>query len=77
METTDTKLKLHIEAIENLTAERKAVQEDISERYKLAASEGYDKKAIREIIKLRKLRDDERREQEAVLETYKCNLGID
>ncbi|MCH8149738.1 MAG: DUF2312 domain-containing protein [Planctomycetes bacterium] len=42
-----------------------------------AKSTGYDAKIMRQIVRLRKMKPDNRREMEAVLETYKNALGID
>lgn len=76
-ETTDDRLRLHIEAAENLIAEKKAVQDDLTDRFKLAKAEGYDPKAMKAIIKLRSMTPDDRATQDAILDTYKCALGID
>jgi uncharacterized protein (UPF0335 family) len=76
-ETTDDRLRLHIEAIETLEGDKKMISDDIKDRYTLAASEGYDKKILRQVIKLRKMRADERQEMEAVLEAYMAALGME
>lgn len=76
-ETTDNKLRLHIEAAENLMAEKKAIQQDLTERFKLARGEGYDDKAMRDIIKLRAMKPDDRAAQDMILDTYKCAIGLD
>ncbi len=75
-EATDDRLRLHIEAIELLESEKAGISEDIKERYSLAKGEGYDLKAMREVVKLRKLRADERMEQEAIRDTYKAAMGL-
>lgn len=76
-ETTDDRLRLHIEAVERLNAEKKAISEDISERYKLMKAEGYDCPTVRAIVRLRGMDEASRKEAEALLETYRCALGID
>ena len=76
-ETTDDRLRLHIEAIETLEGDKRMIADDIKDRYALAAAEGYDKKILRQVIKLRKMRADERQEMEAVLEAYMCALGME
>lgn len=73
---TDDRLKLLISRIENLESEKKGISEDIKDVYGEAAAVGYDKKILRQVIKLRKLRDDERAEMEAVLEAYMAALGM-
>ena len=46
------------------------------EIYAEAVARGYDSKALREIIRLRKMKADERAEREAVLELYCSALGM-
>ena len=73
---SDDRLRLLIERIERLEEEKKGISEDIKDVYGEAAAVGYDKKFLRQVIKLRKLRDDERAEMEAVLEAYMAALGM-
>lgn len=70
-------LRLLIERIERLEEEKKGISEDIKDVYSEAASTGYDKKILRQVIKLRKMRADERQEMEAVLEAYMAALGME
>ena len=42
----------------------------------LPASNGYDPKAIRKILSIRKLKREEYQEQEAILEVYLQSLGM-
>lgn len=76
-ETTDDRLRLLIERIERLEEEKKAISDDIKDVYSEAASTGYDKKILRQVIKLRKMRADERQEMEAVLDAYMAALGME
>ena len=76
MTESDDRLRLLIERIENLEAEKKGISEDIKDVYSEAGSVGYDKKILRQVIKLRKMRKDERQEMEAVLEAYMNALGM-
>lgn len=69
-------LRLLIERIENLEADKKAVSEDISEVYSEAKSNGFDPKIMRQIIKLRAMESHQRQEWEAVLDTYMSALGM-
>jgi uncharacterized protein (UPF0335 family) len=69
-------LKSIIERIEKLEEEKKATGDDIKEVYAEAKGNGFDIKALRTIVRLRKMDTDERREQEAVLETYMHALGM-
>jgi len=69
-------LKAFIERVERLEEEKKAIADDIRDVLAEAKGNGYDVKALRTIIRLRKQDQDERREQEAVLETYMHALGM-
>ena len=69
-------LKSIIERVERLEEEKKATADDIRDVYMEAKGTGYDVKALRAIVKMRKQDSDERREQEAVLETYMHALGM-
>jgi uncharacterized protein (UPF0335 family) len=69
-------LKAVIERIEKLEEEKKATSDDIKEVYAEAKGNGFDVTALRTIVRLRKQDVDERREQEAVLETYMHALGM-
>ena len=73
----DERLRLLIERIERLEEEKKGIGDDIKDVYLEAKSAGYDAKAMRQVIRIRKMKPDDRREMEAVLETYKNALGID
>jgi uncharacterized protein (UPF0335 family) len=69
-------LKAYVERIEHLEEEKKAIADDIKDVYAEAKGNGYDVKALRKIISLRKQDKDERAEQEAILETYMQALGM-
>ena len=56
--------------------EKKAIADDVRNVYAEAKGNGFDVKALRAIVRLRKMDTDERREQEAVLETYMHALGM-
>ena len=74
-EAAREKLRLTVERIERLEAEKKEIAEQIKEVYGEAKALGYDTKALRTVIKLRKQDRDERAEQEAILEVYMDALG--
>lgn len=74
---TDERLQLLIDRIERLESEKKGISEDIKDVYGEAKSVGYDVKILRQVIKLRKMRADERQEMEAVLEAYMTALGME
>jgi uncharacterized protein (UPF0335 family) len=69
-------LKAVVERIERLEEEKKAIADDIRDVYAEAKGNGYDVKALRTVIRLRKQDQAERQEQEAVLETYMHALGM-
>jgi uncharacterized protein (UPF0335 family) len=69
-------LKAFVERIERLEEEKKALADDIRDVYAEAKGTGFDVKALRTIVRLRKQDINERREQEAILETYMHALGM-
>lgn len=69
-------LKAIVERIERLEEEKKATSDDIRDVYAEAKGNGFDVKALRAIVRLRKLDTDERREQQEVLDTYLNALGM-
>ena len=70
-------LKAYIERIEKLTDDKDGIASDIRDVFAEAKSNGFDNKAMRQVLKLRKLRANERQEQEYMLDLYKRALGID
>jgi len=70
------RLRAFIERIERLEEEKAALMADIREVFAEAKSAGYDTKAMRAILKMRKQDDHERMEQEALLATYMHALGM-
>lgn len=75
--STDDRLRLLIERVERLGEEKKGIADDIRDVYAEAKAVGYDAKIMRQIIRLRKMKPDDRREQQAILETYAHALGLD
>lgn len=69
-------LKAIIERIERLEEEKKAISDDIRDVYAEAKGNGFDVKALRSIVRMRKQDADERQEQETILETYMQALGM-
>jgi uncharacterized protein (UPF0335 family) len=69
-------LKSIIERIERLESEKKTTSDDIRDVYAEAKANGYDAKALRTIVRMRKMDVDQRREQEAILELYMNALGM-
>ncbi|WP_295879159.1 DUF2312 domain-containing protein [uncultured Bartonella sp.] len=69
-------LRSFIERIERLEEEKKTISDDIKEVYSELKGNGFDSKAVREVIRLRKKEDHERQEEEAMIELYKDALGM-
>jgi len=76
-ETTDDRLRLLLERVERLEGEKKGVSDDIKDTYNEAKSAGYDAKIMRQIVRLRRMKPDDRREMQAVLDAYCAALGLD
>ena len=62
--------------IERLEEEKKAISDDIRDVYAEAKGNGFDVKALRTIVRLRKQDANERAEQETILEVYMQALGM-
>jgi uncharacterized protein (UPF0335 family) len=69
-------LKSIIGRVEKLEEEKNAISADIREVFAEAKGNGFDTKAIRTIVKLRKMDESERDEQETILDTYRRALGM-
>jgi uncharacterized protein (UPF0335 family) len=69
-------LKAFVERIERLEEEKKTIADDIRDVYAEAKANGFDTKALRVVIRMRKEDADERKEHEAILETYLHALGM-
>jgi len=69
-------LKAFVERIERLEEEKKTISEDIKDVYAESKANGFDVKALRAIVRLRKQDPNERQEQETILETYMQALGM-
>ncbi len=74
--TTDQQLRLFIERVERLEEEKKGISDDIRDVYSEMKAQGYDVPIVKQIVRLRKLQPDERKEMELLLDTYKSALGI-
>ena len=70
------RLRSYIERIERLEEEKAALAADIQEIYSEAKGNGFDAKTMRHIVRLRKMDQNERNEQEALLDLYRHALGI-
>jgi uncharacterized protein (UPF0335 family) len=73
---TDDRLRLLIERVERLEEEKKGIADDIRDTYAEAKAVGYDAKIMRQVVRLRKMNQDDRAEMEMLLDTYKAALGL-
>ncbi|WP_245497798.1 DUF2312 domain-containing protein [Mesorhizobium sp. M7A.F.Ca.CA.001.08.2.1] len=69
-------VRAFIERIERLEEEKKTISDDIKEVFAEAKGTGFDTKAMRTIIRLRKKDQAERQEEETILDLYKAALGM-
>lgn len=69
-------LRLLIERAERLEEEKRGLADDIKDVMSEAKSRGYDTKAIRKILAIRRKKRDEYQEEEMILETYLQALGM-
>jgi len=69
------KLRAYIDRIENLLSEKTAITEDINSVYKEADGYGYPQKILKKVIALRKKGDEERSEEQMIIDTYLNALG--
>ncbi|MBX3571738.1 MAG: DUF2312 domain-containing protein [Mesorhizobium sp.] len=70
-------LKAFIERVERLEEEKQTISDDIKDVYAEMKGTGFDTKAVRTIIRLRKKDAAERQEEEAILDLYKAALGME
>jgi uncharacterized protein (UPF0335 family) len=69
-------LRAFIERIERLEEEKKTIADDIKEVFAEMKGTGFDTKAVRAIIRIRKQDQAERQEAESILELYMTALGM-
>ena len=69
-------LRAFIERIERLEEEKKTIADDIKDVYGEAKSMGYDTKIMKKVISLRKKDNQERMEEDLILDIYLSALGM-
>lgn len=74
--STQNQLRQFIEQIERLEEEKKALAGDIRDKFAEAKALGFDVKAMKKIIQMRKKSQTERQEEESILEVYLHALGM-
>lgn len=71
------RLKSYIERIERLEEEKSAIASDIKDVYGEAKGVGYDVKTLRKIVRLRKMDEEKRREEDELLDLYRAAIGLE
>jgi uncharacterized protein (UPF0335 family) len=71
------RLRSFLDRIERLEEEKAGLTADIREVYAEAKGNGFDTKVMRQIVRLRKMDDASRQEQEALLDVYRRAIGLD
>jgi uncharacterized protein (UPF0335 family) len=74
--TAQERLRSFVARIERLEEEKAGLASDIRDVYSEAKGAGFDPKIMRQIIRLRKLKVEDRREQEMLRDTYLAALGM-
>lgn len=69
-------LRAFIERIERLEEEKKTIADDIKDVYGEAKGMGFDTKILKRVVALRKKDEQERTEEEMILDTYLAALGM-
>ncbi len=75
-DNSNEQLRSIVERVEKVNEDIKGLTDDRGDIFKEATANGFDAKALRKIIALRKLSADDRAAQDAVLETYMAALGM-
>ena len=70
------KLQVLISKIERLEEDKKNLSEDIKEVFKEAKMLGYEPKIMREVLKIRKMDQQDLYEKETLIDIYKRALGM-
>lgn len=71
------KLRSYIERIERLEEDKAGIASDIKDVKAEAKGQGFDLKAMNSILKLRKMKADERAEQEYMVDLYRRAMGME
>lgn len=69
-------LRAFVERIERLNEEKQTIADDIKNVYGESKAMGFDPKAIRKVVAIRKKGEDKWREEESILDTYLAALGM-
>lgn len=75
-DSAQKKLRQYIEQVERLEEEKKGLSADIREKYLEAKAAGFDPKIMRKMVKMRRMSEQERSEEEALVAVYMSALGM-
>lgn len=70
-----SRIKSFVERLERLIEDRDAIGGDIKKVFAELAGEGFDKKAVRAVLKYRKEDKAKRQELDALVDLYLCAIG--
>lgn len=76
-DSAQKQLRQFVEQIERLEEDKSGIANDIRDKYIEAESVGFDKKVLKQVVRLRRKSNDQRREEESVLSVYLHALGMD
>ena len=74
---TPERIKAIIDRIEKAEEEKREAATFVSGIYAEAKADGFDCRTIREIIKQRRLKEEDRAERAALLDLYKSAIGME
>lgn len=74
--TAQKQLRQFVEQLERLEDEKKALLTDIRDKYAEAKGQGFDVKALRKLIAIRKKSRAELQEEEGILDVYRHALDM-
>ena len=69
-------LRNYVERAERLNAEKDGINSDLSDLFKEMKGEGFDTKAVKRLIAIRRKDVAQVQEEEAILDMYKSALGM-
>ena len=73
---TNEKLKSYVDRIERLEEEKAGIAQDIRELYQEAKATGLDPKIVKKVIALRKKSEEDRKQEQAMIDLYMNELGM-
>lgn len=73
---TNEKLKSYVDRIERLEEEKSGIAQDIRELYQEAKATGLDPKIVKKVIALRKKSEEDRKQEQAMIDLYMNELGM-